>query len=203
MEMPRYGDISSGNVTGITADTWHAFETDVRRKRYLGHELVHPFVKVPVDRADPLWCLAIEGFPSYFHLPILAELLGDEWYNDFLKGIEKSYLDKKQTGKNWRGNPLPPEKPLLQIGADEFSSYKDEFVLSDRALLFFNYLYRKNGREKFLQFASDLFNRPRLDAASFRDIIHQNCDISEDDLTLWLNSSDYPARFHVENLSRK
>jgi hypothetical protein len=199
MEMPRFGDISSGNVTGITADTWQAFDTDLRRKRYLAHELVHPFVHVHVDRRDPLYCLAIEGFPSYLHLPVLAGLLGDEWYNEYMAGVEQRYLERKQTGKNRRGNPLPIEKPLVQIAADELPAYKDEFVLNDRALLFLDNLYRKNGPGKFFSFTADIFNRPTLTAMAFRDALREHFSMTDQDLDLWLNSTEYPDRLRLSN----
>ena len=202
IEMPPYGDISSGNVTGLTASTWKLFQDDPNAKRALGHELVHPYVAVPVDRDDPLYCLAKEGFPSYFHLPILAEVLGDDVYDRFLAFMEKLYLEKRQTGKT-RWGPVPPEKPLLKITADEMSTYKDEFVLDDRALLFLNYLYCNMGRKRFFAFTSDIFNRKQLTAESFRKAVLKYLPAAENDVNIWLSTTEYPDRLHLDHVARR
>ena len=198
IEMPPYGDISSGNVTGLTASTWKLFQDDPNAKRALGHELVHPFTAVPVDRSDPLYCLAREGFPSYFHLPILAEVIGDDVYNRFIAFMEKLYLEKRQTGKT-RWGVVPPEKPLLEIKADELSTYKDEFVLDDRALLFLNYLYRSMGRKRFFAFTSDLFNKKKLTADSFRLTVLKYLPVAANDVNIWLSTTEYPERLHLDH----
>jgi hypothetical protein len=200
IEMPKYGDISSGNVTGLMSGSWRTFMDESWRQRALAHELVHPFVGVPVSRDDPLWSLAIEGFPSYFHLPILAEQLGDEWYQGYMNSTEERYLKYRETGVNRRGRPLPPEKPLLKISAEEMSTYKDEFVLSDRALLFLNYLLAKMGRDVFFEFTAELLNRDSLTAESFVQLIENYLPGSAKDVDLWLNTTEYPQRFHLANL---
>ena len=203
IEMPPYGDISSGNVTGLTASTWKLFQDDPNAKRALAHELVHPYTRVPIDRNDPLYCLGIEGFPSYFHLPILAEVLGDDVYDRFITWMEKLYLEKRQTGKTRWESSLPPEKPLLQLKADELSVYKDEFVLDDRALLFLNYLYRHMGRKRFFNFTSELFNRKKLTADGFRATILKYLPDSAADVDLWLTTSEYPDRLHLDHLGKR
>ena len=158
---------------------------------------------MPVDRADSLWSLAIEGFPSYLHLPVLAEDLGSEWYNRFLAWMEERYLEMRQTGTDRRGNPLPPEIPLLSIDADKMSTYKDEFVLDDRVLLFFNYLYSRMGRESFFAFTSETLNRDRLTVALFRQLIEQYLPGSTADVNLWLTTNDYPERLHFAHYEMK
>ena len=200
--MPEYGDISSGNVTGITFWIWQKFTEDENTQRALAHELVHPYTAVPVARTDSLFSLAIEGFPSYFHLPILADHLGDDFYNRFLGWMEKLYLDKRATGKDRRGNPIPPEKPLLEITADELSTYKDEFVLSDRALLFLNYLRSRMRGPDFAKFTSELFNREKLTTREFRELIEKHLPGSSGDIEIWLATTDYPDRFRFENFQR-
>ena len=200
IEMPEYGDISSGNVTGLTYWTWQSFMEDANCQRALGHELVHPFAAVPVDRADSLWPLAIEGFPSYLHLPVLAEELGSDWYDSFLQWMEERYLENRQTGTDRRGNPLPPEIPLLSITADKMPAYKDEFVLCDRALFFLNYLYSRMGKEKFFAFTSDMLNRDQLTITSLRDLIERYLPGSSGDVTLWLATTDFPERFRLAHL---
>lgn len=203
IEMPRYGDISSGNVTGLTASTWKLFADDANAKRALAHELVHPYTAVPVDRSDPMYCYAIEGFPSYFHLPVLAEVLGTDVYDRFIDWMEKLYLEKRQTGRT-RWGAVPPEKPLLAIKADELSTYKDEYVLDDRALLFMNYLYRHLGRKRFFTFTSDLLNKKKLTAETFRQTVLKYLPGATAEVNLWLSTTEYPDRFHLDHLpSRK
>ncbi len=203
IEMPPYGDISSGNVTGLMASTWKIFADDANAKRALAHELVHPYTAVPVDRSDPMYCYAIEGFPSYFHLPVLAEVLGTDVYDRFIDWMEKLYLEKRQTGRT-RWGAVPPEKPLLAIKADELSTYKDEYVLDDRALLFMNYLYRHLGRKRFFTFTSDLLNKQKLTAETFRQTVLKYLPGATADVDLWLSTTEYPDRFHLDHLpSRK
>jgi hypothetical protein len=202
MEMPQFGDISSGNVTGLIYSTWQRFSEDENAKRALAHELVHPYVATATTRGDSLYCLAVEGFPSYFHLPVLAQSLGDDFYNRFLGWMEKLYLGIRTTGADNRGNRMPPEKPLLVISADELSTYKDEFVLSDRALLFLNYLYARMGEATFFKFTSDLFNQQALTTRTFRGLIEKYLPGSAGDVQLWLGTTEYPERFRFENFKR-
>jgi len=80
MQMPQFGDISSGNVSGISTKIWADFNQYNWPKQVLAHELVHSFVQYPLSQTNQLFALMTEGFPSYFHLPVLAELLGENWY---------------------------------------------------------------------------------------------------------------------------
>jgi len=87
MQMPRYGDISSGNVSGISDESWLEFDGDWVSKYLLAHELVHPYTGRQIPRDDPMWCFVVEGFPSYFHLPFLAEALGADWYRGRIQTV--------------------------------------------------------------------------------------------------------------------
>jgi hypothetical protein len=196
MQMPRYGDISSGNVIGLTSDSWLGIEEDDWAQRILGHELVHAYVHVPTDRSDRLWSLAIEGFPSYFHLPVLAKIVGEEFYERFLDRTEEGYLDRRRSGEDRRGRPLPPEKPPLAIHADEMSTYKDRFVLNDRVLLFFDWIRRQLGAERFYDLTRELFQRDRLSEESFEATILRFLPDAKDDIRVWLETTEFPERFH-------
>lgn len=196
VQMPKYGDISSHNMVGLATESWQAFGEDEHALRTLAHEFVHPFVRVPIPVGDPLRAFMIEGFPSYFHLPVLALVLGEDHYEAFMDRVAEGYLQKKATGRDRRGNPLPPEKPLLAITEDEIGAYKDTFILSDRARLFWDYLRRAMGREAFHRMTRDFFNRESLNRASFRQAIQAYLPISSEDLHLWLETNEYPARFH-------
>jgi hypothetical protein len=205
MQMPRYGDISSYNVVGISGSVWSELDpatalVDPRgwqsswATRTLAHELIHPFVQVPTALADPLWALVIEGFPAYFHLPLLAEIAGAAWYEGYMIEVQESYLDKRESGTDRRDRRLPAEKPLLELTPGDLSRYKDRFVLADRALLFFDYLRSRMGKAAFFDFTRDLFNRPSLDAASFREVVLEHLPGADADLRIWLESTDYPER---------
>lgn len=193
MQMPKFGDISSGNVIGMT--DWNGFGSDEWSKRVLAHEFVHPFVQVPTDRSDKLFAFVIEGFPSYFHLPVLAELDGEASYEAYLARMEQSYLKKRRTGKGWRDRVLPPEKALYDLSPGDISIYKDMFVLNDRALLFFDYLRRKSGKQAFFQFTRKLFGRADLNSAVFESLVQDHFGISNEDLRLWLQTTEFPDRF--------
>lgn len=109
--------------------------------------------------------------------------------------VQQSYLNKRESGADRRGRRIPAEKPLLELTAEDLSRYKDRFVLADRALLFFDYLRRQMGMAAFFGFTTDLFNRPALDAASFREIVLEYLPGAETDLRIWLESTEYPAQF--------
>jgi len=194
LQMPRYGNISSGNVVGIAEDDWRRFGRDPRVRRLVAHELVHPFVAFETPASDALYALAAEGFPAYFHLPVVGALLGDETYEDHLQELEALYLSRKATGRDRRGE-VPPEKPLAEIGPGELGLYKDGFVLGDRALLFMDYLRRSMGEERFGRFAVELLNRESLSYVSFRETVLLHLPGAEEDLRLWLETTEFPPRF--------
>ena len=202
MEMPRYGDISSGNVFGINRELWVELDETSYRARVLAHELVHPFVSLDTPRSDPLAALAMEGFPSYLHLPVMAELLGEDYYQTHLQRVETRYLKKKSSGTDRRGHPLPEEKPLLEIGVDEIGVYKDLFLLSDRALLFFDFLRREMGSDRFFAFTRTLFNREELDLATFETAVLNYLRDAEGDLDLWFRTTDYPEQIRLAHWER-
>lgn len=197
MEMPPFGDISSGNVTGLASDRWLGIVHDPKARVTLAHELVHPFVETGTPRSDRLYCLAIEGFPSYLHLPILAELDGEEQFGTFMRKIEQIYITKQTTGKDSRGEDTPPEKPLLGLKADELPLYKDGFVLGDRALLFLHWLRGQLGKERFYVFTKTLLVNIPLNESQFVKVIRTFLPDSVGDLKTWLETTNYPEKFHL------
>jgi len=196
VEMPRYGDISSNNFVGMASNEWKNFEKNEYAKETLAHEFVHPFVKLNTLKNDPLRALVIEGFPSYFHWPVLAELLGEDYYNEYMNRIQTQYIEKKKTGKGRRGSSLPEERPILLISEKEIGNYKDTFVLSDRVLLFFDYLRTKMGKDSFFKFSHELFSLEVLNLELLQKTISNYLSDIKDDLHVWLSTNDYPERFH-------
>ncbi|HXV77730.1 MAG TPA: hypothetical protein VD788_15555 [Candidatus Polarisedimenticolaceae bacterium] len=189
VEMPEFGDISSRNVVGIQQSSWRSFERSDGSKRTLAHELVHPFVQPDVARSDPLYALVIEGFPSYFHYPALAAI-GALDYDRRISEVRQSYLTKRRTGRDLHGRPLPTEKPITRITADEIGLYKDVFVLADRALLFLDDLRREMGEERFHAFTRELFALESVDDRAFRALVLGHLPDQRARLTLWLDTTE-------------
>jgi hypothetical protein len=198
MQLPKYGDISSGNVSGISDESWLEFNGDWFSKYLLAHELVHPYTGRQISRDDPMWCFVVEGFPSYFHLPFLSEALGADWYRRRIRTVQERYLQKRRTGLSRRGDPLPPEKPIDQIGADELSTWKDIFVLNDRVILFWDFLRRRMGEHDFGVLCRDLFGQPQLTARSIQKIILSAYPGPEDDVLAWLSTTEFPDWMQLE-----
>lgn len=199
MEMPRYGAISSSNVVGVPTISWHRLDREGAVDLTVAHELVHPFVRFEMDFSDPLWAFMIEGFPSYFYQPALAEIDGEEGYRTGMRGLEQNYLRDRDDARAGRRG-IPPEKPLLEITAAEMSLYKDRFVLGDRGSLFFNYLRTRMGSEGFFAFTRDLFSTDSLDVERLVNVILKHLPDAAEDVRTWLMTSDYPEHFRLENL---
>ncbi len=194
MQLPAYGNIGSGNAIGISDDVWRDFDEGSYAGRTLAHELVHAHVWVPCDPEGDLYALVREGFPGYFHLPALAEMLGEDWYAEFIQGISADYMRKKETGLSLRGRPLPEEKPILDLRAEDIGTYKDLFILSDRVKLFFDDMRRRLGPDGFLRLARDVMSQERLDAGALRAVIRRHLPGAEADVRIWLETNEYPQR---------
>ncbi len=193
MQMPRYGDIASANVIGLSPRSWQDFDPAGHTGRTLAHELVHDRVWMQVPRSDPLFVLAREGFPGYFHLPALDAALGDRRYAERIRRIEARYRQYRETGTDGRGGSLPPEKPILAITADEIGIYKDRFVLPDRVVLFFDAIRSHLGPAGFDVFTRDLFARQELDRPGFEAIVLEHLPDFGPELRVWLETTRYPV----------
>jgi hypothetical protein len=198
VELPKYGDIASANMVGLSEGDWRTIQPDGYEMITLAHELVHAFVQTKTPKSDPLYVLQIEGFPSYFHLPALAAILGEAWYDKKLDTVQKKYLERRATGKDG-DDALPPEKPILAMSPEDVSRYKDTFVLNDRALLFWDYLRRKMARADFDALVRDLTGAPSVTAESFFGLIGTYAPSLAADAHLWLETTQYPQRFTREN----
>lgn len=194
VQMPRFGDISSGNVVGLSDETWREFDPMDWPARTLAHELVHSYVQVAAERSDPVYVLAREGFPSYFHLPALAEMNGEDYYDAYMDRIENYYLDGRRENAEGGANKLA-EIPIMSISDAQLSDYKDGYVLSGRARLFFDYLRRKMGKAAFGALVKDLVNRPHISAEELFAAIETAAPGLADDAHIWLETTDFPDRF--------
>lgn len=196
LEMPRYGDIASGSVIGITEAAWTGFDPGSRAGRTLAHEMVHAYVQVPIPSSDPLYALVIEGFPSYFDLPALEASLGVAFYREWIAATDSAYVERRRTGLGHRGAPLPREKPIEAIAPGEIGGYKDTFVLNDRVPLFLDWLRRQLGDEAFFAWARELFDRETLSRDAFvASLAPRLGPDGIEDVLLWLSTIEYPERF--------
>jgi hypothetical protein len=199
VEMPPFGMISSRNVSALPESDWDNFGADDASRIDLAHELVHPFVQFPATPfSNPMWALLIEGFPSYFHYPVLDDVLGHDFYIRRMARIQAAYLKRREAGTTQDGQPLPPEKPILDIAPSDLPIYKDVFVLNDRVTLFLNWLRTRMGAEGFYAFTSDLFARTQLTEEEFQEVIAAHLPGVSDDVRTWLHTTDFPERFHLE-----
>lgn len=198
MEMPKYGDISSANVIGISERLFISFESDIRSKLTIAHELVHQYVKIPVSTDNPFYALVIEGFPSFFQVYALRRMDGDGYnIKEEMKKVEQSYLEKRRTGKNRRGNVLPVEKAILKIKFDEIGTYKDNFVLNDRVWLFFYNIWNEMGDENFDMFLKELFSFNSINYENFEKLILKYIHGFTSRLNTWLNTTEFPDELKI------
>jgi hypothetical protein len=177
---------------------FNAFETDIKSKLTIAHELVHPYVKIPVRKENSFYAFVVEGFPSFFQFYALKKMYEDN-YNlaEVMMNVEKSYLEKRRTGKTLRGNELPEEKAILNISSEDIGTYKDTFVLSDRVWLFFYNIWRQMGDEKFDMFLKELFSFNSISYESFEGLISKYIPDFKDGLNIWLNTTNYPEAFRI------
>jgi hypothetical protein len=198
MEMPQYGDISSGNVVGISEELFNTFEKDLRSQLTIAHELVHPYVKIPVTKENPFYAFVVEGFPSFFQIYALKRIRGDAYnLKEEMIKVEERYLAKRKTGKTSRGNKLPEEKAILNISFDEIGNYKDTFVLSDRVWLFFYNVWVRMGDAKFDMFLKELFSFNSISYESFEGLVIKYIPGFKETLNTWLNTTDYPDEIKI------
>jgi hypothetical protein len=197
IEMPKFGDISDHNIVGLDENDWRTVEQNDWAASTLAHELVHPYVQAYTTRDDSLYSMVIEGFSRFYFLPALAEVWGEDRLIEKMARIEESYLKAKATGLNRRGHPLPIEIPLLEIAPDQIGTYKDGYILSDRATLFLYWLYREMGTEDFYVFSREAFDSEKLTLALYLELSEKYMPGSGDDIRTWLSSNDYPERFHL------
>ena len=199
--MPEYGNISSQNVIGISTDVYNNFADDLYSKLTIAHELVHPYVSIPVSIDNSFSALVVEGFPSFFHLYGLKRTLDTEDFDieKYMKRVEKNYIEKKKTGKDRRGNQLPPEIPILKISYDDIGKYKDRFILSDRVRLFLYHLWTEMGDQSYDQFLKELFQFNSIDYKKFKTLVEKYISGYKDNLNIWLNTIDYPVSLQIKD----
>lgn len=195
MEMPRFGDISSGNVIGLQSARFNNFDNSMSSMATITHEFVHPYLSIPVSMDSPLYALVIEGFPSFFQVYVLSGIIDGYVPEEKMRKVEENYLEKKRTGLNSRGRKLPAEKPIYEIRADEIGTYKDNFILSDRVWLFMYDLWQHMGDDEFEEFVRDLFGLDSISQSIFEELILDYLPAYGDRLDAWLKTTEYREDF--------
>ncbi|MFO7756165.1 MAG: hypothetical protein ACQERS_14735 [Bacteroidota bacterium] len=198
IEMPRFGDISSGNVIGLQSARFSNFDNSMSSMATITHEFVHPYLSIPVSMDSPLYALVVEGFPSFFQVYVLDGIIDDYSPEEEMRRVEDNYMEKKRTGLNSRGGKLPAEKPIYEITADEIGAYKDNFILSDRVWLFMFDLWQHMGKDKFEEFVRDLFSLDSIDQRIFETLIIDYLPAYRDRLDTWLKTTKYQEGFILE-----
>ncbi|MFN2380351.1 MAG: hypothetical protein ABR519_09130 [Bacteroidales bacterium] len=200
MEMPRYGNISSGNVIGLDTESFQTFPEMTWPKSIIAHELVHPYVQLPLAVNNPFYAFFIEGMPSFFQVYLLSGTLPPDIYNrdEVMHRVERSYIRKRETGTDSRGNKLPEEKALLEIRADEIGWYKDNFVLNDRMWLFMYELWSRMGESGFAGFLGDLLVLDDIDYPLFESIVISRLPGYEDRLHAWLRTTTFTDAMMIQ-----
>jgi len=192
MEMPAYGNISSENVVGLTSEIFNDFEQELSSKLTIAHELVHPFVKIPISMNNPLYAFVVEGFPSFFQIYALKKLDAEFDLKGYMKQLETKYLKKRQSDR------YPVEKAILLIKPDEIGTYKDKFVLNDRVWLFFYDLWVQMGADNFDDFLITLFQFDKIDYNRFADLILRFIPDYRNRLNIWLNTTEFTENMYID-----
>ncbi len=192
VEMPRYGNISSGNMIGIADNLFNNFESSSFSKRTIAHELVHPYVQLPLKKDNPFYALVIEGFPSFFQIYALRKIDSTFDLHSYMKRKEKRYI------KNKSREGYPVEKPILEIEPHEIGKYKDRFVLNDRVWLFMYDLWRKTGDKEFDSLLKELFSKENIDYSSFEKLITKYLPNYRERLDKWLNTTEFPEEMRIK-----
>lgn len=187
LETCPFGNISSGNAIGLTPEVFdQASEGHLTYERYdlIAHELVHTFVIPRIQDKTQGAALLLEGFPSYFHVPALTTLLGEDYRRWFLGKVWKSYrsmvrrrqeaADKSSTLRNI---------PLEDIGIEEIPAYKDRFLLSDKLPIVLDRLQALVGSSTFFAACREFFSHGSERPVSFSRFIaileaHSGQDLS-------------------------
>lgn len=199
-EMPKYGDISSANVIGLADERFRSFDSEIWSKSTLAHEMLHPYVHIPVDKDNPFYSLIIEGFPSFMQVYAMARMEPESFdIKEASQNYHQGYINKRETGKTARGFELPEEKPILEITAEEIGTYKDKFVLADRVWLLMIWLWNEMGDNNYDSFLGELFNMNSIDYDLFEKLVLKYIPGSKEDLRIWLKTTDYPKRFYPGN----
>lgn len=138
--------------------------------------------------------------PSFFQVYLLSGTLSSDIYNreEVMRRVEKSYIRKRETGTDSRGNALPEEKAILDLGADDISRYKDTFVLNDRIWLFMYDLWTRMGENGFNSFLGELLTLDDIDYPLFESIVVSHLPGYKERLHRWLRTTTFTGEMMIK-----
>lgn len=195
MQLPEYADIFSLNIIGLSEDRWRGFDRSGASGRTVAHELIHPYVVKSSPENDPAYALAQEGLAASLYLQALVGVTGQEGYDAYLNRLQPFYMTVKERVANG-DDRYPPEIAIYDIqGREGISQYKDTYVLSFRVRLMMDYLYRQLGSVEFFAAINEALSHDELTAERFEAPFIARDPSLEEDLRIWLRTSDYPERF--------
>jgi hypothetical protein len=187
VETCPYGCIASGNVVGLAPEVFRLMEDsaiDFETYDLIAHEFVHGYVTPWIDRSSPGAALLLEGFPSYFHVPTVTDILGDDYHEWFFQRAWQSYRrGLKQQADMRRSTSVLIDKPLLGIGINEIPQYKDAFLLSDKLPIVLDQLRRRVGAAAFLSASKEFFAEGRRKPVAIANFFRLLEIYSEQDLS--------------------
>lgn len=208
VETCPYGCIASGNVIGLSPDVFQRVGTsDIDFETYdlIAHEFVHVFVTSLINRDAPGAALLLEGFPSYFHVPALTSILGNDYHKWFMQRAWLSYREGMNGQTDKSNDPsIPIEKPLVEIGIEEIPYYKDRYLLSDKFSILLDRLQEQIGTDVFFGACKDFFAHAATHSVTIDDFfrtlaVHSKRDLSEF-VSRWLSSTESLPESWAEQL---
>jgi len=163
------------NVIGLSQNAFAGILTADQGKRYalfswLGHEMVHEYIRTQVAMEAKGQAVIWDGFALYFHLPCMWELFGTEFEKWDLLSRWRRYEDGLDTGRNDRG-AVPRHVPLADIAiGEEYSTYKDLWLTSDKLQIILHRLQRHIvGDAAFMRAFSEYLGQHRQQPATLND----------------------------------
>jgi hypothetical protein len=151
VEMPMYGDFSSGTIMGISKGRILEASSPQKRAKLaslIGNMMVRKFVVPAVDSSAPGAAFLLESVPSYAYVPAIEALFGKQFVLESSEAVMQRYVagrKKAESGKHG----FPPEKPLAEVLVSEIPRYKDTFLLEDRGAFVLHMLRKLIGDESF------------------------------------------------------
>ncbi len=180
-EIGTFAGVHAGqNNVGLSQTAFRNILSEDKDERYavlvwLAHEMVQEYVCTMVDTkrtgAAAIW----DPFALYFNLPPLWEVLGEDFEKWDLEHRWWAYEQGLKTGKDRYGQTLPPEKPLAEIGWEEYSEhFKDRWLTSDKEQIVLRRLQKhiidaEAGEGTFMKTMSEYFGRYRTKPATIDD----------------------------------
>jgi hypothetical protein len=151
VEMPLYGDFSSGTIMGISKGRVREASSPQKRAELaslIASKMVRKFTVPAVDSSAPGAAFLLESIPSYGYVPAIEATFGKQFVLEGSQLIMRRYLVGRKKAEAGESG-FPPEKPLAEVLVSEIPRYKDIFLLEDRGAFVLHMLRKLVGDENF------------------------------------------------------